>query len=169
MVIDSIASPSGALSGCVKYYMKLTGDTAGTCFSAAPACSVNSGLIGGNTPASSNPATNGGCTWVCATAGQPKFRSIFTSVTLGGVVYRKIVLASGCQFSSSDTTYAVVGNYDFGGTRTCRGIPGGGSSATGPSSGAVGIFQDGGNTAWVAASFASQTLGYIYLEFCCGA
>lgn len=182
VIIDSITSPAGALSPCKKYYMKLAGDgvgqyaSPGNCYNASPSCNgATDNLTGNNSPTGSNPATNGGYTWTCTGNNQSsgnKFRSVFATAqfTFNSTNYQyyRIVLSSGCRFSSSDTTYAVVGNYGWTTTGTCRAAVAGSATATGPTSASQpGLYQNGGNTVWIRRSFDNQTLNWIYLEFCC--
>lgn len=163
VIIDSLTSPAGALSPCVKYYVKFT--SAGACYNANPSCSSStSSLTNNNTVGSSY-------TKICATSNpssHPRFPTYTNdALTQNGITYDLIELKPGCEFSPAQTDFVVVGNYNFSTSKTCRALPPGGSSVTGPASGSVGIYQSGGRKAWIATSFGGQTLNYTYLEFCC--
>jgi hypothetical protein len=166
VIIDSLASPAAAASGCTgnKYYMKLVGRGTGAggsyhpgdCYNAAPLCNnTTKFLTGGNAPDSSVCNQNNNYTWVCTSGSPPnnhtnKFRSGF--VDNNGTY--TITLASGCTFNSTLTTYTAVANYNWTGSGgECVAIP----------------TTNGSNQVVISKSISngSKVVDYMYFEFVC--
>ena len=166
VIIDSLASPAAATSGCTgnKYYMKLVGRGTGAsnsydpgdCYNAAPLC--NSGTkftTGGNAPDSSVCTDNDNYTWVCTSGSPPnnhtnKFRSSF--VDANGTY--TITLASGCTFDSTKTNYTAVANYNWTGN-------GGECEAVSTTNGSNQVVIN------KTISNGSKVVDYMYFEFVC--
>jgi hypothetical protein len=171
VIVDSLASPAAAASGCTgnKYYMKLVGRGTGAsssydpgdCYNAAPLCNnTTKYLTGNNSPDSSVCTHNDNYTWVCTSGSPPnnhgaKFRAGFVDSNPGApsTGTYTVTLAAGCTFQSASTNYTAVGNYNWTGS--------GGECAA--------VATTNGSNQVVFTKFVSGkgTLDYMYFEFVC--
>ncbi len=179
-IIDSLASPAAAASGCVPYWLKLT--PAGACFSA---CFGSGGGVsfplGGNPPGSGSTPDKakwgGSCSYPgdCgdgdAGDGPTRMPASVTVVTLGGYDYYKVVFNSnGCTYSNA-TAWQIGGRYEPGSPGTqFKKVTTSCASSSGPTGGSNGCYWTATNTAWIKRYWSANSgdeLNYIYNLYCC--
>lgn len=184
LVLESVTNPAGALTPgpCTKYAVKLTptGGCASYCFENGSGYTwpANDAYWAGSCsrPTGCSPSANTTkARTVGMTAKMPSVSTVsfFNSALGRNIDYKRVILPSGCYFSST-TGWQIGGRYgtsDPGNiwlqaSSSCMGGPTTGTS--------IGCYQEGGSTAWVitysdalVTSSPHNALRYIYLKFCC--
>jgi hypothetical protein len=184
VIVDSLASPAAAVSGCKPYWMKLTagGGCNSNCFGAGSGVSFPLGgnpVGSGSSPVGAKWGGSCGYPGPCGNGdagdGDSRMPSSVTEVTIGSgmsaVTYYKVVFNSnGCTYSNA-TAWQIGGRYEPNDpgdqfkkvTTSC-------ASSAGPTGGVDGCYWTATNTAWIRKYFSGNSgnsLNYIYNLICC--